>query len=44
MTGSSGRFGLAGREEIGSDPGTVRDVAVDSAGVDCEGVDTTKAF
>ena len=43
MTGSSGRFGLAGREEIGSDPGIVRAVEV-SVGVDREGLVIARAL
>lgn len=44
MTGSSGRLGLAGRDEIGSDPGALRPVGVSSVGVDCEAFVVTRAF
>ena len=42
--GSSGRFGLARREEIGNDTGTVRVVGVNSVDVDCEGIVVGRAF
>jgi len=32
------------REEIYNDPGTVRDVGVDSVGVECEGIVVDRAF
>ena len=44
ITGSSGRLGLAGRDEIGSDPGAVKAEGVKSDGVDCEGIVIARAF
>ena len=37
-------MGLAGRDEIGSDPGAVKAEGVNSVGVDCEVVVIAKAF
>jgi len=42
--GSSGRFDLAGRKEIGNDTGTVRVVGVNSVDVNCEGIVVGRAF
>ena len=45
MTGSSGGgLGLAGRDEIGSKPGTVKAEGVNSIGVDCGGVVINRCF
>jgi len=44
ITGSSGRLGLAGREEVSNGPGTVRAAGVDFVGVDCEGFVICRAF
>ena len=37
-------MGLAGRDEIGSDPGVVKAEGVKSVGVDCEGIVIARAF
>jgi len=42
--GSSGRFCLAGREEIGNNTGTFRVVGVNSINVNCEGIVVGGAF
>jgi len=39
-----GRFDLAGREDIGNDPGVVRVVGVNPVGVDCGGIIIGRAF
>jgi len=44
ITGSPGRLGLAGREEVSNDPGTIRAVGVNPVGADCEGFIICRAF
>ena len=44
MSRSSGRFGLAGREEIGNNRETVKAVGVNPVAMDCEGVVTVEHF